>query len=222
MKRLRAYFDRIFPPYTHLPLLSVLCMNFIAYYIPKLVEKRELFLLSTRLDDALPLIPACIFIYVLAYVQWFVGYTVAARESRALSRRLALGDALAKLLAMGVMLLWPTYMVRPAVEVRGPATWLLQFIYRIDAPTHIFPSMHCLASWICLRRSQGLTRTPRWYGAVQAVFSVLVFISVLLVKQHVWPDVVGGIAAAELGIQLSDLLCRRRAKSSDRSARSHA
>ena len=37
-------------------------------------------------------------------------------------------------------------------------------------------------------------------------FSVLVFASVILVKQHVWPDIFGGIAAAELGLLLTRLL----------------
>ena len=83
MKRFRIWFERLLPPYAWLPALALLLMNFIAYYVPKALEgSRELHVLSTALDDALPRVPAFIFIYVLAYVQWVVGYVVIARDSR--------------------------------------------------------------------------------------------------------------------------------------------
>ena len=70
MKKLLGLLDRLIPNYARLPLLAVLIMNFVAYYIPKLLEsQRELHLISTALDNALPRIPAFIYIYVLAYVQ---------------------------------------------------------------------------------------------------------------------------------------------------------
>ena len=46
---------------------------------------------------------------------------------------------------------------------------------------------------------------PRWYVWLQLGFTLLVFASVLLVKQHVWPDILGGVAVAELGLLLSRL-----------------
>ena len=62
---------------------------------------------------------------------------------------------------------------------------------------------------------------PRWYAWAQGVFSFLVFASVLLVKQHVWPDILGGIADAELGILLNRLLhADRLIEKLDHSARS--
>lgn len=66
--------------------------------------------------------------------------------------------------------------------------------------------MHCLASWLCFRFSRKLKRLPRWFGWAQGVFTLLVFASVVLVKQHSWLDIPGGVAAAELGILLSRLL----------------
>ena len=40
---------------------------------------------------------------------------------------------------------------------------------------------------------------PKWYTWFQLVFTLLVFAATILVKQHVWPDILGGIAIAELG-----------------------
>ena len=207
MKQFRSLLDRLIPAYARRPLLAVLIFNFVAYYVPKALEShRELHLLSTAFDSALPRIPVFIYIYVLAYVQWLISYVVIARDSRERCFRFVSGELIAKAIVMVILLAWPTTLNRPGVEITGPTTWLLDFIYRRDTPTNLFPSLHCLASWLCFRWSLGLNRMPRWYGWAQGVFSFLVFASVLLVKQHVWPDILGGVAVAELGILLSRLL----------------
>ena len=206
MDRLRKLFDRAFPAYTRKPLLAVLLFQFVCYYLPKAIEgSRTLHLLSTAFDDALPRVPVFIFIYVLAYLQWILSFPVIARDSRELCCRFVAGELCGKAIAMAILLLWPTTLLRPPVEVRDLTTWILDFIYRADTPTNLFPSLHCYMSWLCFRWSLGLKRMPRWYGWAQGLFSLLVFASVLLVKQHVWPDILGGIAVAELGIALSRL-----------------
>lgn len=207
LQKFSSFINRLIPPYARLCVLAVIAADLIAYYLPKALDaNRSLHLISTALDDALPLVPAFILVYVLAYLQWVFAGVVIVRDSRAHCFRFVSSFILAMFLAMAVMLIWPTVMIRPAVEVRGPFTRLLALIYRIDEPSHIFPSMHCLFSWFCFRFSLGLKRMPRWYGWAQGAFSLLVFVSVVLVKQHVWPDIFGGIAAAELGILLSRLL----------------
>ena len=223
MNRFRTLFDRIIPAYARRPLLTVLVCNFICYYVPKALEgHRTLHLLSTAFDDALPRVPAFIFIYVLAYVQWVVGYIIIARDSKERCCRFLSGELLAKALVMAILLIYPTTLVRPAVEIQDFTTWTLDFIYRADTPTNLFPSLHCLASWLCFRGSLGLRRMPKWYAWLQGLFSLLVFASVLLVKQHVWPDILGGIAVAELGQLLSRLTrADRLLEKLDPSARSH-
>ena len=207
MKQLYRLFQKLIPAHARRPLLAVLVFNFVCYYVPKALEShRTLHVLSTALDNALPRVPAFIFIYVLAYAQWVVAYIIIARDSRERCCRFVAGELCAKLIAMAILLIWPTTLKRPPVEVTDFTTWTLAFIYRADTPTNLFPSLHCLASWLCFRWSLGLKRMPGWYAWVQGLFSLLVFASVLLVKQHVWPDIFGGIAVAELGILISRLL----------------
>lgn len=224
MKQFRNLIDRLVPPYARLCALSLVAMDLFAYYVPKAVDAhRTLHPISTALDDALPLIPAFILIYVLAYVQWVFASLVILRDSRERCFRFTAAVLTGMLAAMLTMLAWPTVMTQQPVEVRDFCTWLLDRIYRMDEPTHVFPSMHCLASWLCFRWSLGLRRMPRAYGWAQGVFTLLVFASTVLVKQHVWPDILGGVAAAELGILLSRLLRLERLTAKfDLSARSHA
>ena len=224
MKRILAFYDWLIPRYARKPLLAVVIMNFLCYYIPKAFESKrtDLHMISTALDDALPRIPAFILIYVLAYVQWVVAYIVITRDSRVHCCRFVSGELSSTIIAMIILLAYPTTFVRPPVEVTNFTTWVMSLIYKSDTPTNLFPSMHCVASWFCFRGSLGLKKMPKWYAWAQGFFSLLVFASVLLVKQHVWPDILGGIAVAEAGILVARLFHGERLIEKLSSARSHA
>lgn len=224
MKRLLQFYDWLIPRYARKPLVLVILFNFLCYYIPKAFESQrsDLHMISTALDDALPRIPAFILIYVLAYVQWVVAYIVITRDSREHCCRFVSGELTSKVIAMAILLIYPTTFRRPPVEVTSFTTWVMSLIYKSDTPTNLFPSMHCVASWFCFRGSLGLKKMPKWYAWAQGFFSLLVFASVLLVKQHVWPDILGGIAVAELGILFARLFHWERLIEKLSSARSHA
>ena len=207
MKKLKHFLDWLIPPYARLPALALILADLVCYYGTKAIDAhRVLHPISTALDDALPLVPGFIFIYVLAYAQWALCIVTILRDRRERCFRVVSAVVCGMLLAMITMLIWPTVIPQPQVEVHDLATWLLDRIYRADAPTHVFPSMHCLCSWLCFRGSLGLKKLPRWYPWAQLGFTLLVFASVVLVKQHVWPDILGGVAAAELGLLLTRLL----------------
>ena len=201
MKFFRSLIEKYIPKYARVPLLVVLIFNFFVYYTPKLlVPEARLHYLTTPFDDALPQVPVFIFIYVLAFLQWGLGYIIIARDSRERCYRILAGELIAKFITWVVFLVYPTAIVHTTPPVTGPATLLLAFIYWSDIPTiNLFPSLHCLESWLCFRGAVGLKRMPKWYTWVQLIFTLLVFASTLLVKQHVWPDILGGVAVAELG-----------------------
>ena len=201
MSRIKRIYETFLPKYTRKPLLIVLIFNFIVYYSPKfLVSPQRLHYLSTPLDDSLPLVPAFIFIYVLAFAQWALGYIIIARDSRERCYRILTGELIAKTVTWVIFMAYPTAIDHGTVQVKDFATWALNFIWISDIPTiNLVPSLHCLESWLCFRGAIGLRRMPRWYPWLQLCFTLLVFASTLLVKQHVWPDILGGIAVAELG-----------------------
>ena len=207
MNKWKQRYDDWIPKYARLPLLIVLIFNFIVYYTPKVVESHLAHhTVSTAFDAWLPRVPVFIFIYVLAYIQWFLGYVIIARDSKERCYRVLSGEIIAKVFALAIFLIYPTTMDRPGVEVTGFSTWAMSFIYWTDTPTNLFPSVHCIESWLCCRGAIGLKRMPKWYTWLQFCFTALVFASVLFTKQHIWPDILGGVALAELGLLLSRLL----------------
>lgn len=192
------------PKYAYIPLITSFILNLVIYSGSKLLTA-DLPHHSTAigLDAMIPFCPAFISIYILAYVQWFVGYLVIARDSQKLCYDAIAADVAAKCICLIFFIVYPTMIERP--EVSGTGIWdtLTKLIYWFDSPVNLFPSIHCLKSWFCFRGTMLLSRSAKWYRITTFVFSVLVFASTVLVKQHFILDVIGGILTAEAGFFLS-------------------
>lgn len=156
--------------------------------------------LTAALDQRIPVVPAWAVVYVAAFPFWAVGYVLMARDREWYTIMTA--EVLAKLLCGVCFFLLPTTNQRPLLTDE-PFAWLLQLIYAQDAALCLFPSIHCLESWICfagLRQRKDLPAAVRWGSLVMAV---LVCISTLTTKQHVLVDVIAGVLLAEVLVDVS-------------------
>ena len=199
-RSLKQKTERILPVYAHIPLATVVCVNMLAYFATRpLTQGWAHYDLSLPVDGMLPFVPAFSLFYLLAYVQWVVGYILIARESRELCYRMLSGEIIAKLTCMALFLILPTAMVRPEITSDDIFGKITAYIYRFDAADNLFPSIHCLESWICFRGAVQLKKTGRWYRWVTLGFTLLVFASVVLIKQHVVADIAAGVLVCEAG-----------------------
>lgn len=143
---------RILPERAFVPVLSVVLIHFAAYYIPKLINKdRSFYDFFTAPDGMIPFVPIFAVFYVLAFLQWVVYYLLLAREEESVMRHYLLAGAISKLSCMVLFIAFPTSMARPDVSGSGVFQFCCRVIYSFDEPTNLFPSMHCLESWMCLR-----------------------------------------------------------------------
>lgn len=194
----------ILPKYAFAPLVIAFVFNCIGYVgIQQLHEVLPLHDFSTVIDDNIPFVPAFIIIYILAFVQWIVGFILCGREQREFCYKYMSAEFYAKAMCFVCFLIIPSTIARPEVEVKGFVTWLVQFIYNVDHPVNLFPSIHCLESWFCLRCAFSQKRTGNIYKVVSVVMTVLVFGSVVCVKQHVFVDIIGAIVVFEIGMLIA-------------------
>ena len=199
--------ERILPSYARIPLLLVVIINLIVYEgLQFLLLHVKHWDLALPLDGRIPFRPVWIVIYILAYLQWAVGFIVISRESREHCYRVFAGEIIAKFICGLVFIALPTRIERPAVEGGGFIAWLMRLVYAGDLPGNLFPSIHCLESWFCFRGALGMKRVPRWYAPAMLAFALLVFASTVLVKQHVLVDIPAGVLVAEAGLLLSGKL----------------
>lgn len=162
-----------------------------------LAETRHHYQFSTALDRAIPLIPWTVCIYFGCYAFWALHYCLcAAVPLRA--RRFFTADFIAKGVCFVFFVGLPTTMARPAVQ--GLNVWesLVRALYILDAPVNLFPSIHCLNSWLCWASARDIPAFSRGYKAFALCAAVAVCVSTLTLRQHVLLDVAGGILLAEI------------------------
>lgn len=193
-----------FPFYTIAPVAGTILCNMLTYYGSRLITRGLPHWDPTLpLDRWIPFVPSAVSIYVLAFLSWVVGIWVIARESPAVCYEVLAGEQIAKLLCLACFLLLPTTMERPEVTGSGFFPWLTRLIYRLDSPDNLLPSIHCLENWICFRGALRCRKVGRGYQVGTLIFALMVFVSTLLVKQHLVLDVVTGVAVVEIGLFLS-------------------
>ena len=75
---------------------------------------------------------------------------------------------------------------------------MVKWLYRVDEPANLFPSIHCLVSWFCVIGIKNRMDIPNWYKGISFVFALLICISTQTLKQHYMIDWIGGILLAEI------------------------
>lgn len=192
---------QIVPRYAYIPLISAVVLNFAVYIFANLIASDfKHYDFTIWVDGLIPFVPFFITFYVLAYVQWVTGYIMIARESKEMCYKAVSADIIAKLMCFVFYIALPTTMVRAEITGTGLLESLTRLIYTVDTPTNLFPSIHCLESWVCLRFAIGMKKAPKWYKYVMLFFTVGVFMSVVFVKQHVVVDIPAGILVFEIGL----------------------
>ena len=161
--------------------------------------------METALDAAIPVRPEWVVIYFLTFVFWLASAVLILAESHAYARRMVKGYCIAMMLSCIVFLAYPTTLTRPVPPDSGLFNVLLGLLYQIDDPVNLFPSLHVLITYFCLRSAMGSRTIPRWYYPFAVVFLVLVCLSILFVKQHVLADIPSAILVGEISIQLAGL-----------------
>lgn len=211
MEKIKSLLTKILPAYAYLPLGAMLLFNWLVYFGTRsFTTGMRHYSMYTHLDEIIPFVPAFISVYILAYAQWVFGYGIIARENKQIFYRIVIAEIIAKAMALVCFIAVPTTIERP--EITGTGVWdlLTVSVYNADAPDNLFPSVHCLESWVCFRGAMYLKKPGKWYKYASLVFTLLVFASTVFVKQHVVLDMVGAVAFVEIGMFISGKIQKHR------------
>ena len=198
--------DKIVPRYAIIPLIIAVAFNFTIYIGANLlVGDAPHTNISSPIDKLTPFIPFFITFYVLAYAQWILGYVVLSHHSKEYCFKVVTADIIAKTICFLFFIFFPTTLTRPEITGNGFFEIITKMLYSTDPATNLFPSIHCLESWVVFRCSLKL-KLPTVYKVIMGAFSVGVFASVVLVKQHVLIDIPAGILVFELGYLITHII----------------
>ena len=184
------------PRFIHLWLL----LDWVGYLIlygltENLIPPEKCHVMHCFLDDLTPfcewfIIPYCAwFLLIILSLGYFLLYHIDS------FKRLQIFIMITQIVAMAVYIIYPSRQdLRPAVMPRqNPLTALTAFIYAVDTPTGVCPSLHVAYSlgiasvWV---KYQGATRA---FKAFIVALCLTICLSVAFVKQHSWVDIFAAI-----------------------------
>lgn len=189
----------LIPEYGVLSLILCLSLNGVVYWGAQLIMKnKHHYDFTTKLDNRIPFIKEWVVIYLVCYVFWAFNYILITREGEDKWFRFAFADILSRLICGIFFIILPTTNIRPVVPGNDIFSRLMRFVYYMDRPSNLFPSIHCLVSWFCFVGIRNSKKFPLWYKVFSCIFAILVCFSTQFTKQHYLIDVAGGILIAEL------------------------
>lgn len=201
---LRRFLQKFVPTYAVLPLALTGLVNLLSYtgakWIQSVFHLDNTLDMTTKWDALIPFEPLWMLPYLITFLFWFYLYTTVAKEGPEATYRLVAADCCGKLVCLIFFVVMPTTNVRPEVVGDGFIPFVVRFVYWIDAPRNLFPSLHCFIAWLGTRQMLEAKR-PRHRVLVSVlcvIGSLIVFASTLFTKQHVLADVASGVALAEL------------------------
>ena len=161
--------------------------------------------ITSKLDTIIPFVPWTVIIYIGWYVFWGVNYGLCAAQGVKDRNRFFCADIIAKAVCLVVFLIFPTTNIRPNVTNSDVFEKLMRLVYRLDSPDNLFPSIHCIVSWLCWVGIRGIKEIPFTYRIFSLLAAVAICLSTLTTKQHVIVDVIGGIALAECSYMIAGI-----------------
>lgn len=196
---MKKYIAPICPLYAIIPLISCFVLNCAVYWGCNLITFSWYHHdFTTDFDRSIPFIPWFVSIYLVCYVFWVINYIIIGRLDREHLFKFVVADMSSRIICCIFFILMPTTNIRPEITGTGIFDVLMRFLYNIDSPTNLFPSIHCLVSWFCYIGIRGKKEIPVWYRVFSCVFAIMVCISTQVTKQHYIIDLIAGIALAEI------------------------
>lgn len=214
MNLIRKTLDFI-PKHARKPLLFVLAFNMAAYCLPSILNIEAKFDMTLPIDLRIPTLPVFAYIYVLSFPYWALNYILICGESEKMCRRFVTAEVMGKAVCFLMFMLVPATFARPAADtLSGPGAWLLKIIYALDEPTRLIPSIHCYASWLCVRplMTKEIRRVPLAHRIFSFVLTVLICFSTLYTRQHVIVDVFAGVLLGEAVWLITGFMFKDRSK----------
>ncbi|MBO4396845.1 MAG: phosphatase PAP2 family protein [Eubacterium sp.] len=202
-KFLKKYIDPMVPLWAIPPLVICFIVNCAIYWLTMLLcGDLYHYDLTLDIDRRVPLVTEWVFVYLgYCYVFWFFSYCYVAKVHRKRPIQLfrfVIADVMSRLICMIFFIFLPTTNVRPEIVGTDISDKLTRFLYTIDQPTNLFPSIHCLVSWLCFIGIRRAKNVPLWFKFFSAISAVVIMISTQFLKQHYIADVISGVALAEL------------------------
>ena len=189
------------PQFSHLKLLLGWVGYFIMYFLTEnLIPAERCHVIHGALDDVIPFCELFAIPYTFWYVLVFGSLLFFLLYNVESFKKLSVFIIITQVVAMTAYIFYPSIqLLRPETFPRDNLlTRLMAFIYTVDTPTGVCPSLHVaysvgIASTWCKARS-----VPRWSKPVVVALAILISIATTFVKQHSVVDILAALPVCVL------------------------
>ncbi len=198
MKKITSLISRYIPVTRVIPLLTCVIINSFAYWGGQLLSASKYHhYMGFAWEEKIPVVPWTVIIYFGCYIFWIFNYILSCKYDEKKAYMFVCTDIFAKIVCFFCFVFLPATIQRP--EITDPSIWgrAMRWLYKMDQPSALFPSIHCLVSWICFIGVRKQKKINLRYKVFTCLFALAVCVSTLTTKQHVFVDVVAGIGLAE-------------------------
>lgn len=160
----------IIPRYAALSLLVALAWNCLIYQGAILLRQGDVMWdMTSSFEGLIPFQPGWIAVYFGCYLFWAANYILIARRGKEVWFRFFWAHLCAELICGLCFVLMPTTNIRPEIAGTDLASQLVTMLYQVDPPQNLFPSIHCMVSWLCFAGVRLTGAFPCGTGALPAV-----------------------------------------------------
>lgn len=188
-----------------IPRLNLLAMLFLPlfdsllyFFTDKIVGDTPRGTLLLPIDQAIPLVEEWVIVYFGCYLFWFAGLFHMATKDKTQFFDFFARTFISLVVIFSFFIFFPLEIARPEVTGDDFFAEAVRFLYRIDLPYNLFPSLHCFFNWIVYIHMRGKKEYPLVLRLFACLFSFAVFASTLFTRQHYVLDVIAGVTVAEL------------------------
>lgn len=177
---------------------TVLLITFqsLMYLISRLFESHH-HLIGNTIDTKIPfniwfMIPYCLW-YILIFILPYFLY----KKDKDNFIRYIYSYIICTLIANIIFIVYPTTVARPEITGKGILEFITSFIFKIDnPPMNCFPSLHCAMSMLFILFILEIKNVKKNVKITITLISILIMISTLYTKQHVFIDLISGVILA--------------------------
>lgn len=182
-----------------IPSAIAFTFNCFCYISPKFFINPENYVyIKLPIDDMIPFVPAFLIFYFGSFLQWFFYYVNISFVDSGTKYRWLTGEMLGKLISWFCFVFFPVSMTRPEITGNSIFSFFMRLVYAVDTPSCLFPSLHCFQAWMHARYC---LKYRSWKISVPVlIFTIFVCASTVLIKQHLFMDIIGGLLIPELCI----------------------
>ncbi|OAB45698.1 phosphatase PAP2 family protein [Paenibacillus antarcticus] len=153
--------------------------------------------LSSPIDNLIPLVPAMSIPYLGWYPYIFLAMAYLCWKDRQLYFRTLLSMNISVAVCYLIYFYFQTTVPRPIVTGLSWDHQMLNWIYGNDKPFNCFPSIHSLYSFLVMRASWNSSKIRFRTKVIFSMCSLTIIMSTFMIKQHVIYDALGAILLGE-------------------------